>query len=137
MCIRDSDYSDTDFDVQIVKQDWSGQNPLSSDNMGTAFDNCLSATADDSIWRNTSGMATNTPYTSGNLSTAWVNTNGITYYSLRSSRDYGNGEPSGNEFVDLYAAEATTACLLYTSPEQGWINIWHSYTPPATRPPPV
>ena len=34
-----------------------------SDNMGTAFNNCLSATADDSIWRNTSGMAINTPYT--------------------------------------------------------------------------
>ena len=45
-----NDYSDTDFDVQIVKQDWSGQDPLSSDNMDTAFDNCLSATADDSIW---------------------------------------------------------------------------------------
>ena len=52
---------------------------------------------------------TNTPYTSGNLSTAWVNTNGITYYSLRSSRDYGNVESSGNETVWLYTAEATTA----------------------------
>ena len=137
------DYSDTDFDVQIVKQDWSGQNPLSSDNMGTAFNNCLSATADDSIWRNTSGMATNTPYTSGNLSTAWVNTAGTTYYSLRSSRDYGNVESSGNEIVYLYTAEATTAAyrptliVAYSVPQRlypdgddatGW---WKTNTGPA------
>ena len=41
-----NDSSATDFDLQIVKQDWSAQNPLSSGNAETAFDNCLSGTRD-------------------------------------------------------------------------------------------
>jgi len=79
------------FDIQIVKQDWSGQNPLSDDNREAAYDNCLSGTADDSILRNTSGIEINTQYTSGNLSIAWVSKTGTTYYSLRSSLDFNNG----------------------------------------------
>lgn len=95
------DDSDTDFDVQIVKQDWSGQDPITSGNRETAYDNCLSGTADSSIWRNTSGMSIDTPYTSGNLSTDWINKGGYTYYSLRSSRDYSNTTGSGLERVQI------------------------------------
>lgn len=104
-----SDYSSTDFDVQIVKQDWSGQCPISDSNRETAYDNCLSGTADSSIWRNTSGISTNTPYTSGNLSTSWVNKTGYTYYSLRSSRDYSATTPTGDEWIQFAATEHTTA----------------------------
>ena len=104
-----TDNSDTDFDVQIVKQDWSGQDPLSSDNRETAYDNCLSGTADDNIWHNTDGISVNSTYTSGNLSTSWINKEGSTYYSLRSSRDKNANEPSGNEYIQVHSAEAETA----------------------------
>lgn len=97
-----SDVSATDFDVQIVKQDWS------SYNRETAFDNCLSGTADDAIWHNTSGLSSNTQYSSGNLSTAWINKTGITYYSLRSSRDYDGTQPTGNEYIVLASVRHAT-----------------------------
>ena len=104
-----ADYSTADFDIQIVKQDWSAQDPVTDGNMDTAYDNCLSGDADDSIWRNTSGMATNTQYTSGNLSTAWVNKAGDTYYSLRSNEDFATRLPSVDEWITLYDGEDETA----------------------------
>lgn len=103
------DMSSTDFNVQIVDQDWSAQNPLSSSNMDAAFDNCLSGSADINIWRNTYGMALNTQYTSGNLSTSWINKVGNTYYSLRSARDFSNVTPTGYEYIDIYSADHATA----------------------------
>ena len=103
-----SDYSATDFDVQIVKQDWSGQDPLSDANREAAYDNCLAGTQDDSIWRNTLGMYPVTQYTSGNLDTSWVNKTGNTYYSLRSNRDKDNNAPSGNEHIYLASANHAT-----------------------------
>jgi hypothetical protein len=87
------------FDVQIVKQDWSASDPISGSTRETLYDNCLAGTADDNIWRNTSGIAVNTQYTSGNLNTSWVNKTGYTYYSLRSSKDYANTAPTGAENV--------------------------------------
>jgi hypothetical protein len=96
------DSTATDFDVQIVKQDWSGQDPITSDNREAAYDNCLSGTADDNIFFNTSSRSN-----SGNLSTTWVSKTGATYYSLRSSRDYDGTEPTGNEYIDFYAGDYT------------------------------
>jgi hypothetical protein len=89
-----------DFDVQIVKQNWSAQEPLGS-NKDAAFDGCLNGTADSNIWRNTLGMSENTEYTSGNLDTAWVNKAGYTYYCLRSSRDKNNTTPTFYEFINI------------------------------------
>lgn len=113
VCIND--YSTTDFDIQIVKQDWSAQDPLGSSNREVAYDNCLAGTADDNIWLNTStislGAEPYPQYTSGNLSTSWVNKTGSTYYSLRSSRDYNppNGTtPTGNEYIQIAAQEHAT-----------------------------
>jgi hypothetical protein len=103
------DYSATDFDVQIVKQNWSSQDPLSDTNREAAYDNCLNGTADSSIWRNTSGISLNTQYASGNLDTSWVNKTGYTYYSLRSSRDYGNNTPTGDEYLQIASADNATS----------------------------
>lgn len=95
------DNSSLDFDVQIVKQDWAAQNPLSAGNREAAYDNCLGGTADNSIWSNTSSISTNTQYTSGNLDTNWINTSGTTYYSLRSHKDYGSTAPTTTEYITL------------------------------------
>jgi hypothetical protein len=81
------DLSYQDFDIQIVKYNWASQDSLSYLNREAAYDGCLAADADDSIWRNTNGMSINTQYTSGNLSNAWVSKTGTTYYSLISSKD--------------------------------------------------
>jgi len=98
------DNSVTDYDINIIKQDWSAQDPLvGGSGTEAAYDNCLTSAEDSSIWRNTNGMALNTQYTSGNLSTAWVAKAGYTYYSLASDRDYdGSGTtPTGNEYMNL------------------------------------
>jgi hypothetical protein len=91
------DSSDTDFDVEIVKCAWAS---IYTD---TAYDLALSADADSSIWRNTSGMALDTPYTSGSLSGAWIVKTGDTKYALRSSLDTTATPPTGYENIQLYS----------------------------------
>jgi len=97
-----ADTSVTDFDIQIVKY------YASLGNREAAYDGILAAAADDSIWRNTNGMSTNTVYTSGNLSTAWINKTGITGYSLRSKEDYDNSAPTTHEYVEISSANSST-----------------------------
>jgi hypothetical protein len=104
-----ADNSTVDFDVQIAKYDWSAWNGGSdSAKMEVAYDGCLAADADDSIWRNTNGISQNTQYTSGNLSTAWVSKTGTTYYGLRSSRDVAATEPAGAEHIRVCSANHAT-----------------------------
>lgn len=115
----------TDFDVQIVKQDWSAQNPIDAANRDAAYDGCLAGAADDNIWRNTAGIAVNTPYTSPNLDTAWVNVAGLTYYSLRSDRDFTGVAPAGQEYIFLASSDHATPAyrpqlvIDYTLPAAG------------------
>ena len=110
----------TSFDVQIVKYSWGGQA------RETAYDGALSSDADDSIWRNTSGMFIDTPYTSGNLSTAWPSKTGTTYYALRSSRDKNANTPTGNEYMNIRRYDDATAgyrpilTVLYTASASFW-----------------
>ena len=89
-----SDASQTDSDILIKKYTITGTRE-------TDFDGILAADADDSIWRNTSNMSINTVYTSGNLSTAWVNKTGLTYYCLMSSRDRDANEPTQYEHIRI------------------------------------
>jgi len=102
-----SDLSTTDFDAVIRKYDWSGQDPLDSSNRDTAFDGCIASSADDNIWRNTSGISTGTQYASGNLSTSWPSKTGYTYYGLTTSRE--GTTPTGNEFVGFASQNNFTA----------------------------
>ena len=106
-----SDNSATDFDLQIVKYDWSqwAGAPTNTTYRETAYDGCLVADADDSTWRNTSGISINTKYTSGNLDPTWINKTGITYYGLRSSRDANNDTPTGLEHISIASANHATA----------------------------
>lgn len=100
----------TAFDVQIVKNDWSGYDPLSSGNRESAFDSVLTSSLDDNIWKNTSGLSTNTQYSSGNLSTSWINKTGYTYYSMQSKNDRDNVAPSTNgQHVQIYSQDSITS----------------------------
>ncbi len=96
-----TDYSTTDFDVQVVKADWSSAEPLTSGTREAAYD-IVGAAAVDALWRNTSGMAVDTPYTSANLDTTWVNLSGYTYYGLRSKNDTDATPPTASEYVTFY-----------------------------------
>lgn len=97
-----NDLSATDFDMQIVKCDWSATYPIDSGNQQTAYENCLSSALDDSIFRNTSGVSANTQYTSGNLSTSWINRSGITYYAIMSSLDRSGTAPTATDYISFY-----------------------------------
>jgi hypothetical protein len=95
-----SDGSTADFDINIIKQDWSAQDPIAAGNRDAAADNALTSTEDDSIWRNTNGINTNTLYTSGNLDTTYVKKDAATYYSLLNNLDYDGGSaPVSNDYV--------------------------------------
>jgi hypothetical protein len=85
------------FDCQIGKLDWSGQDPVTSGNRSTAWNNVNSADSDDHIWINTASKSTNTQYTSGDLDTNWVVVAGTTYYCLRSDPDYAGTNPGWNK----------------------------------------
>lgn len=91
-CTTDSSTA-ADFDVVIQKHDWSVQNPIGAGNREAAYDACLAATAESSIWRNTSGLVINTPYESGALDITRISKTGSTYYSLLSSRDVAGTAP--------------------------------------------
>lgn len=95
-------FIDTDFDVRIHKYNWD--NPLSDSNREANYDGALTATLDQ-IWRNTSGMATDTYYTSPSLDTTWVNTTGYTKYCLVSSADV-DGTPDRGRIVPHRLATA-------------------------------
>ncbi len=119
-----NDLSDTDFDVQVVAQDWSAQDPIGAGNMQAAYENCL-AGAQEALWRNTAGIAVNTPYVSGDLDAARINKLGYTYYSLRSSRDENADAPAGSERVVLgFIDDATPAYRPQLTIEYG---VWRSW----------
>lgn len=128
--VATTDGSTTDFDVAIIKQDWSAQDPIVTGNREAAYDNCLSGTPDDNIWRNTSGMSVNTQYASGNLATDWVTVAGSTYYSLISSRDQGGNAATGAEYVEIGFSEHATSTyrpfltVTYTEGEASFQSAW-------------
>lgn len=64
----------------------------------------------DAVWKNTSTVSVNTPYTSAPLDVSWLTPGGTAYYSLRSSRDAAGVIPpaNGNEYVRLGAGRTAT-----------------------------
>ncbi|HRN50155.1 MAG TPA: hypothetical protein PLC52_04910 [Anaerolineales bacterium] len=100
-CMGDSSAL-ADFDLQIVKQNWAPQDPLSNGNREAAYDGCLAGAA-DAVWRNTSGLSTGVLLPSPPLDISWLAPGATAYYSLRSSRDAAGNLPpaNGNEYVRL------------------------------------
>lgn len=96
------------WDVQIVKCDWSSQDPISSGNRDAAFDSILSSALDDNIWKNTSAITGGNTYQSGSLNTAWVSKTGYTYYGLINANDRSNAAgPTTYQQIIIATQEAT------------------------------
>lgn len=91
------------FDISIVKYNWSANDPLSAGNKEAAFDGVIAA-IQDVVFRNTSGMVIGTPYTSPPLDPTWINKTGPTYYGLVSSLDQAASAPSGAEQIRFGSA---------------------------------
>lgn len=104
-CIED--HSNTNFEVEIIEQDWSASDPITDLNREGVYDGCLSPTT-HFLWRSTSGMSLNTLYTSANLTTSYVKVTGNTYYSVRSNRDKAATTPTGEEHITLGTQESDT-----------------------------
>lgn len=96
-----TDSSNTDFDVQILEHDWSAYYPITSGNRDNVFDECLSIT-DYFLWKNTNGLSVDTTYIGETMNAGYVNKTGYTYYSIRSSRDKSENEPSGYENLEMH-----------------------------------
>lgn len=95
-----SDYSDTDFDIEIIKYSYGGSREA-------RYDAFLTDTIDQTLASSTDYSA-NGQVTSPNLDITFINKEGITYYGLMSDRDIAATEPSGNEYVYFWMANYTT-----------------------------
>ena len=102
VCTVDS--SQADFTVNINKYDWSASDPITSGNKETPYDGCLAATLDNT-WRNTSGMSTNTVYTSNALDITWPSKTSYTYYGLISADDVANSPPGAPDAIIQIATQ--------------------------------
>jgi len=111
------DQTTVDDDILIAKYNWINTWGTGT-NMETDWDGCLAADLDDNIWLNTAGKSTDTMYTSGNLSTAWINKTGFTSYGLISKQDKNDGGWNGTSFVGIrqpnYATESLRPILTVT-----------------------
>jgi len=96
------------FNINLVKQDWSAQDPITSGNMEAAYDNCLAGTT-DALWQSTASVTAGNAYTSSNLDTTRVSKTGYTYYGVRSSKDESATAPTGNEYLQVASQDNVTA----------------------------
>lgn len=99
----ETDSSTTNFVPLIVK--YAG-----GANREARFDNLLNNDLDDGNFGST-GTGTwsaNTQKTSSNLSTAWVNKIGTTYYGVVSEEDRNNSAPTASEVIEWHSANAST-----------------------------
>lgn len=75
-----------DTDVNIVQADWSANDPVTTGNKDSVFDAVLAA-ATDALFKNTSAISAGGTYSSSNMSRAYINRTGTTYYGLICSGD--------------------------------------------------
>ena len=120
-----NDFSSTDFTPIIKTFNWDG---LTREQK---FDGILTADSDDSDFGSTGtgSWANNTLKTSGNLSTAWVNKTGTTFYGIVSDRDIAAIQPSNNELINFgsasYSVETRRAYLSVTYTEAASGSLLH------------
>ena len=123
-----ADASSADFDISIDKMDWSAYDPIDDvSKRESTWDLFLSETLDDNIWRNTSGIATNTYYTSGALDTAYPTAGGNVYYGLVSAEDRNASAPAGAEYIAFDMVTKVPQLLItYSLPSSGPMTAYLS-----------
>jgi hypothetical protein len=94
------------YDIEVVQQDWSSENPITDANMDTAYDASLAGTK-DAVFLTLSVTTMRNTFYSDFLDTTYISTTDSTYYSLRSSNDFDNTAPTTSEYVYIYSADAT------------------------------
>jgi len=118
-------YISADYDYYLVKYDWSAFDAdiTNAANRETVWD--ALTTSDIETWCNRQNLAVNTPETSGNLDTDWINKTGITYYGLIQENDRTNTAIEANYLMrhcpPNYTTEAYRPVLtvLYTEAASG------------------
>ncbi len=102
------DLSVTNYDIQAVAQNWSGDIAA---NMEADYDGCLAGTLDH-VWANTAALAVDTPLTGPTITDLTRIVAGQTvYFSFCSSRDKNGNSPSGNEYIAINAKNYRTSDL--------------------------
>jgi len=100
----------SNFDVDIIKQDWSAHDPLTSTDIEIPYNECLTSTKDVTWHEFTSSTAAaDTTFYSPPLDLDWISPTTDNYYSLRLNRVKDANEPSGYERVVLCSSESTDA----------------------------
>lgn len=97
------------FDLQLVKANWSAYDPIGAGNRDSAYDLGLSEALDDNIWQNTSAISIGNRYSSGALSTSWVSKTGYTYYIMIGSKDRANTAPTNLNYFNIYTQNAASS----------------------------
>jgi len=101
-------YVSADYDIYIVKYDWSAfdEDITNTTNRETAWDALL--TSDIETWCNRLDLAVNTPETSGNLDTTWINKTGTTYYGIITEGDRTNVSAEANHLHRMCGVSYST-----------------------------
>lgn len=99
-----------EFDVQVVKADWSASDPLTSGNKENAYDGCLSGSA-DVVWKNTVDVEVGQKHFSPPIDLEHLTFGTEAYYGLRSSRDKAGNAPTvnGDEYIRIASANHSTS----------------------------
>lgn len=85
----ETDYQNVgiDFEFQLVKYDWSTYDPVTTGNKQSVYMGCLNA-LDYMVWAMHYDLFHHTPHIGNNIDTSWINKGGITYFGMRSDKDY-------------------------------------------------
>ncbi|HVQ01114.1 MAG TPA: PKD domain-containing protein, partial [Candidatus Thermoplasmatota archaeon] len=105
---KKDDYSATDFNITIQSGEISGQQ---SGQPTYPHDPLQAGDYNQSHYLGNGGSLNTTNFVNGHnnitlTSLSWINKTGITKLCLRSSRDINRKTPTGNEYINVYSADA-------------------------------
>ncbi|MEA3486996.1 MAG: putative Ig domain-containing protein [Thermodesulfobacteriota bacterium] len=98
----DADYSDTDFNLEIVQSGQTSPASLSLSDYG-CFGTSSGGSFHSSGWQGDNGAVIISLNAAG---LNWINKTGLTALGLRSSRDISQSPPQGHEFINIWSSES-------------------------------
>ncbi len=100
----DADYSDTDFDLQVVRAQPASHAALIPADY-SELEETPGGSLNTATWQGHNGVNPIRLTTEG---ISWINTSGITCLGLRSNRDINQTEPHEHEFVNFWSSQSNT-----------------------------